>query len=342
MLAAPAAAAAAPAMLAAPAAAAPAMLAAPAAAAPAMLAAAAAPAMLAAAAPVVLAPAEPAMLTAPAIPAAPVASAASVAPAMPAAPTAPPRWTLRRLVRWAQEKFGQKFSKETLRAVLQRAKITWKKAKKILSRADPVKRAAYVVEVQALLHAAMLDDHLLVYIDEAHVHQDVEVGYGWADCGQRLWVCSTSPGLSAKVTFFGIYYYNEGQVRIWPYPRGNQEHTIDVLRRLRREHPRGRLTVVWDGASYHRAAAVLAEASMLDITIVPLPGYSPDFMPVEALWHWLREDVTYLYCHTTRDELIARVAAFEATINRDHYAVADRLWVKDKLDPEEEKLRISR
>ena len=30
-----------------------------------------------------------------------------------------------------------------------------------------------------------------------------------------------------------------------------------------------------------------------NIDLVPLPGYSPDFMPVEALWRWLREDVTY-------------------------------------------------
>lgn len=275
--------------------------------------------------------------SAPLVPAAPPVPAVPV----PAAPVSP-RWTVRRLVRWVQDTFGQTFCKETLRAVLRRAKITWKKAKKILSRADPAKRAAYVDELKALLHAATHDNHLLVYIDEAHVHQDVEVGYGWADCGQRLWVCSSSPGLSAKVSFYGIYLYNEGQVRIWPYPRGNQEHTIDVMRRLRRERPHGRLTIVWDGASYHRAAAVLAEARALDITIVPLPGYSPDFMPVEALWHWLREDVTYLHCHTTRDELITRVAAFEAAINQDIYAVADRLWVKDEVDPEEEKLRISR
>jgi transposase len=34
-----------------------------------------------------------------------------------------------------------------------------------------------------------------------------------------------------------------------------------------------------------------------NIGIVRLPGYSPDFMPVEALWHWLRQSVTYNHCH---------------------------------------------
>ena len=37
-----------------------------------------------------------------------------------------------------------------------------------------------------------------------------------------------------------------------------------------------------------------------------------------------------------------RVAAFETRLNQDPCAVADRLWVKDHLNPDEEKLRFSR
>src|SRR3954454_14906023 len=66
------------------------------------------------------------------------------------------------------------------------------------------------------------------------------------------------------------------------------------------------------------------------------------FMPVEALWRWLREDVTYHYCHPTAEDLSRRVAAFETRLNQDACAIADRLWVKDRLDPDEEKLRFSR
>ena len=69
------------------------------------------------------------------------------------------------------------------------------------------------------------------------------------------------------------------------------------------------------------------------IALEPLPGYSPDFMPVEALWRWLLEDVTDNRCHTTRDELFANVRRFEAAIHRDPVALSERLWVKDTLDP---------
>jgi transposase len=181
-----------------------------------------------------------------------------------------------------------------------------------------------------VLAGAQRDRHLLVYVDEAHIHQDADLGYGWAERGQRFWVASTSPGLSARVSFYGVYFYNEGQVRVWPYRRANGEHTMDVLQRLRAEVPERKLIVLWE------------VAGTLDITLMPLPGYSPDLMPVEALWRWLRADVTYHHCHASADDLTRRVADFEVRINQDPCALADRLWVKDCLDPEEEKLRFSK
>src|SRR4051812_33102502 len=84
-----------------------------------------------------------------------------------------------------------------------------------------------------------------------------------------------------------------------------------------------------------------ARVADLGIELAPLPGYSPDLMPVEALWRWLREDLTYHHCHATAEDLIRRIAAFEADVNATPCAVADRLWVKDHLDPEEEELRLS-
>jgi transposase len=272
----------------------------------------------------------------------PIGAAAIRNTTAPTATPATPRWTLKRLVIWVKETFDTVYCRETIRAALHRLKLSWKKGKKLLSRADPAKRAEFVATIRQVLERARRDEELLVYIDEAHIHQDADMGYGWSVRGERLWVCSSSPGLSAKVSFYGLYLYNEGEVRIWDYPRGNSEHTVDVFTRLREEFPSRKIRVIWDGASYHRSGLVKEAAARLAIEVEPLPGYSPDFMPVEALWRWLREDVTYNRCHTTRDELIANVRHFEAMINSNPIALADRLWVKDTLDPKEEKLRIPR
>gem|GEM_PF-5696208 len=49
--------------------------------------------------------------------------------------------------------------------------------------------------------------------------------------GERFWVFSSSPRL-AKVSFYGLYLYNLGQVRILPYAHANRFTTVDVLQRL--------------------------------------------------------------------------------------------------------------
>ncbi len=80
-----------------------------------------------------------------------------------------------------------------------------------------------------MLDGATRAQHGRVSLDEAHLHQDANLGYGWSMRTERLWIHSTSPGLSAKHSFYGLYLYNEGQVRLWPYPWANGEHTIAVL-----------------------------------------------------------------------------------------------------------------
>ena len=76
--------------------------------------------------------------------------------------------------------------------------------------------------------------------------------------------------------------------------------------------------------------------------LVPLPAYSPDFMPVEHLWQWLREDVTYHTCYQTKaDELIEHATDFARRLNANPIAVAERLWVTTHLDNQIDKLRVS-
>lgn len=242
---------------------------------------------------------------------------------------------------WLRGRFGRARCRETVRAALRRQGLTWKKARKLLGRADPERRRAFLDEGRDLLAGTQRDRHLLVYLDEAHVHHDADLGRGWAERGRRLWVASRSPRLSERTTLYGLYLYNEGEVRLWPYDRADGANTVDALRRLRAEWPGRELVLVWDGAPWHRAVAVREAAEALGIRLVRLPAYSPDLMPVEALWRWLREDVTYHHCHPSAEDLDRRVEAFETRLNRDPCAVADRLWVKDALDHEEEILRFS-
>ena len=219
--------------------------------------------------------------------------------------------------------------------------FSWKKSKKVLYKADPEKRKTFLKDLDRLLFESANDESFLVYIDEAHMHWDTELGYGWALRNQRLYSISTSPGLSAKRSFYGIYYYNAGQVEILDFDKGNQDNTIEVLKRIRRKLPFQNIKIIWDGASYHRAKNVYSAAGNLGMELIQLPAYSPDFMPVEALWQWLRAEVTKNYCHKSEKELVDRVRDFEFDINQNPKFIADRLWRTTTPEGAEEKLRLS-
>jgi transposase len=257
-----------------------------------------------------------------------------------AEPKRAPRWTVPKLLRWVAENLDITCARETLRRVLHDLDMTWKQGKLLLARAPQEARAKFVAKIQSLLRSAHGAREKLIFIDEAHVHQDADLGHTWARCGPRYYVSSTSPGL-ARVTFFGAYVYNDTRVAIWPADRGNAATAIECLEYLRAAFPRDKLRVCWDGASYHRAEDVQECAAELGILITPLPPYSPEFMPVEALWRWMREEVTYNHCHATAADLIAGVAAFETRANEQPDDIFQRLHVRTRLDPDQEKLRLS-
>lgn len=251
------------------------------------------------------------------------------------------RWTLRKLQHWVKEQFSRTVSIETLRRVLQDLGFSWKKARKLLARADTIARFVFLQQLEPLLQQADQGRVLLAYIDEAHIHCDCDLGYTWGVRGEPALVHSRSPGLSYKATFYGIYLLPLARVHIWPKPRADTAHTQEILCRLRQTYPTQPLCVLWDGASYHRSQALREVATELGIALLPLPGYSPDFMPVEALWRWLRQSVTYNRCHDTVAALLGAVADFEATINLDPAALVARLAVKTSLNLTEEEVRIS-
>ncbi len=97
-----------------------------------------------------------------------------------------PRWTLKRLGLYVRERFGRRCCRETIRIALHRLTLSWKKAKKRLGRATPERRQAFVEQLQGVLAGARRDRHLVVYVDEAHIHQDADLGSGWAERGQRF------------------------------------------------------------------------------------------------------------------------------------------------------------
>jgi transposase len=253
-------------------------------------------------------------------------------------------WTLKKLKQWVSQTFGRVAGRNSIRRVLRQARLTWKKVKKLLGKAKPEKRAAHIQELLKLFAGVCGGEVILVYVDEVHVHRDLDLGYTWGPRGVRLWRKSDCPKLADRMNAYGAYDFTNGECLLWQNGWCNGEQTVQFLRELARWRAGqpGRLVVIWDNAPCHVAKVVKAEAARLGIEIVNLPGYSPDLNPIERLWDWMREEVSRGHCHDSVPQLIAACQTFIERINRDPIALVDRLWPKFELDPEfEEKLRVS-
>ena len=93
----------------------------------------------------------------------------------------------------------------------------------------------------------------------------------------------------------------------------NSGTSVAFLEQVRETHL-GPLQVIWDNAPAHRGEAMREYLLTpgLDLRLVNLPGYSPDFNSDEAIWGWAREEATGNLCLGNRAAMQERVGNFLA------------------------------
>ena len=95
----------------------------------------------------------------------------------------------------------------------------------------------------------------------------------------------------------------------------NSGTSVAFLTQLRGKHP-GPLRVIWDNAPAHRGEAVreYLRTPGLDLRLVNLPAYSPDFNADEAIWGWTREEATGNLCLGSRAAVQEMVGNFLGSV----------------------------
>jgi len=69
---------------------------------------------------------------------------------------------------------------------------------------------------------------------------------------------------------------------------------------------------IWDNGPAHRGEAIRTylKTANLNLRLVALPAYSPDFNADEAIWDWVREEVTANTCFGTKVKVQDKVGGF--------------------------------
>jgi len=81
-------------------------------------------------------------------------------------------------------------------------------------------------------------------------------------------------------------------------------------------NPNVHIVMIWDRAGFHTSKDLKVPEN---VTVIPLPAYSPELNPVENMWHYLRSHYWANRSYANYDDL--RYAAIDA-------------WQSAALDPE--------
>jgi transposase len=221
-------------------------------------------------------------------------------------------WNWKVVRQFVHERFRVTLGRSSCLNYLHRLGFVLKRPKKRLLKADPERRARFVREYALLRATAAMTGAKIFFVDEAHFYADVDLRGKWVLKGQPALVGSTSPRYGEKASYYSAVCPETGEVEVMELD-GNScaETSVTFLQQLRANHVEP-LIVIWDNGPAHGGDAIRAYLATPDahLRLVRLPAYSPDFNPDEAIWGWIREEVTANTCFGTKANVQHHVGQF--------------------------------
>lgn len=218
---------------------------------------------------------------------------------------------------WVQERYAKPLSPRSCLRYLDRVGFVWKRPRRLLLKADAAKRTAFVAAYRALLTDATTRGARVFFADEAHFRADGDLRGLWVRRGEDALVASTSPGRSEKASYYGAVCLETGEVcAVQLEGTSTAKTSVAFLQALREEFP-GELIVIWDNGPAHHGPALreYLHTPDLQLRLIALPAYSPDYNPTEELWKWLRDEVTANTCFGTATNVATAVWEFLLGLN---------------------------
>jgi transposase len=221
-------------------------------------------------------------------------------------------WNWKVVRQFIEARCGIRLSRATCLRYLHRLGFVYKRPKKRLLKADEAKRAAFIEQYAALLVEAQLAGAKIFFVDEAHFRADADLHGKWVLKGQPALVDSTCPRWGEQASYYSAVCLETGETEYLALEGTSSSATSVAFLRHLRAHHAGPLIIIWDNGPAHGGEAMRTylETPDLAMQICRLPAYSPDFNADEAIWAWVREEVTANTCLGTKAAVQEKVGAF--------------------------------
>lgn len=217
-------------------------------------------------------------------------------------------WTTVLIVDWIERHFGVEYHPHYVAQLLRNLGFSFQKARFVSDHLDEAARRIWQEETwPTILRLGKERKALVLFGDEASFAQWGSLSYTWGPKGQQPLVKTSGRRKSYKV--FGLIDYFSGR---FFYKGDTGRFTADSYTAFLSEvlaKTTEPIILIQDGAKYHtcRAMQEFFSAHADRPTVFQLPGYSPDFNPIEYLWKKVKKRATHLRYFPDFANLIEKV-----------------------------------
>ncbi len=197
--------------------------------------------------------------------------------------------------------FSVLYSVKYLPQLLAQLGLSYHKAIHILTRRNQEVRRSWIQETLPELYAEKLRNGWRIFFqDEVGFETEGSLSYSWGIKGKKIEI--NNYGRHGRVNLLGAFELGSGQffglltsfkVNAWRFRR--------FLCHLHRQLRDDKLLLICDNAPFHKAKWLRAWVDQQAwLRLVFLPACSPDFNPIERLWHWLKSEYIHNRCWATQ------------------------------------------
>jgi len=190
--------------------------------------------------------------------------------------------------------------------LLKAAGLSWKKSQKRNPKKDPEQVSLKKLEITnqiAAWQSEIDSGQRSVFMRIAgHLVWGDTCGYVWGKTKERIEVAMTNE--RERQTYYGALDYSSKEFIVKGYATANSENTVDFLKYLQSLRPGQKISVIWDGASYHKYKAMPEYLLSINageppeewqVTCMLFAPNAPEQNPVEDIWLFAKRFIRSCY-----------------------------------------------
>lgn len=218
------------------------------------------------------------------------------------------RWTSQMLAEQLWERMKNGIHASTVRRLLPKLGVVWRRARPTLCIKDPEKERKMKEIDKALKEASA--EYPVFYVDEVDIDLNPRIGHAWMKRGKQMTV--PTPGQNQKRYLAGALNATTGKVVWVEWEKKNAEIFIRLLAELRKCYRQAkRITLIADNYVIHKSAMTQCFLEHnRKFRILFQPVYHPWVNRIERLWKKLHDVVTRNHRYPTMEKLMEAVRTF--------------------------------